>query len=485
MALAPVLDLRQAPSCGPPSSLEAEQALLGAALYDVEVFHLAADLSPDAFVEPFHARLWEQVARRASAGLGVDPTLLSPAFAADAAFRELGGVRYLADLVDRAPPPRRAADYAAVIADLAARRALIDVGAEIAADAADTSAGAALDVLASAELRLAQIAASGASRAAWRSAATVIADAIDAAQAATLEPTFPSGLAELDAMTGGFAPGELAVIAGRPGMGKSIAGLTIVKANARVGRGTLLVSLEMSGSALGLRLACDLAYDPEAVSYGGFGENPTYDRARRNALSPDQWRKLRGAQQLAAKWPLLIDDRPGLTVAQIEACARRAFREWARRGIEPGPVVVDHMGIVRPEKGRGGNKVQETGDVSRGLAEMAKRLGVPVIALCQINRASEGREDRRPTLAELRWSGAIEEDARLVMFLHRPAYFLRPPEDPASETMAQRVEREAKLADVRHKLLWIVAKQNSGPLGQIESFVDLGCSAIRDRAGLQ
>ena len=466
-----------------PASVEAEQMLIGAALYDPEAFEIASGVDPAAFYEPAHGRLWAAIRDLSAAGRRPDPVLIFERMKSDPGLVELGGVRYLADLVDKATPVM-AADYAALVADLGARRELIRVGGEIAARAAEVGPGSALDVLAEAEAQLAVIAASGATASAWRSATEMIRCAIETAETAGREPAFPFGLAELDAATGGLAAGELAVIAGRPGMGKTLVGLSIAKTNGMAGRGTLLFSLEMAASALGLRLACDLAYDPEAVSYDGSGENPTFDRARRNVLASDQWAKLRAAERRAATWPLLIDDRASLTVAQMEACARRAHREWARRGIEPGPVIVDHLGIVRPDKPRGGNKVQETGDVSRGLAEMAKRLGVPVVALCQINRASEGREDKRPSLAELRWSGAIEEDARLVIFLHRPAYFLRPPEDPGAETTPQRIEREAKLADVRNKLLWIIAKQNSGPLGQVETFCEIGCAAIRDRREL-
>jgi len=466
-----------------PANIEAEQALLGAAMFDAEAFHAASHLTADSFHEPLHGRIWDAIGDLVSKGRQPDPTLVLDRLGDDPALAELGGLRYAADLLDRAPPTTRASGYADMIADHAARRELVSLGGEIAHRSADTADGSALSILTDAESGLAEIASRGVTRSSWSTAADVVGDAIRSAQGRA-GVRFPSGLAEVDQMTGGFTAGEMAVIAGRPGMAKSTAALTIARASATAGLGTLFFSLEMSTEPVGLRLACDLAYDPHAFTFNGRGDNPTLDRARRNDLEWSQWERLDAARQTVTDWPLLIDTRPGLTVAQMEACARRAFRDWERRGISRGPVIVDHLGIVRPDKARGGNKVVETGDVSRGLAEMAKRLDVPVVALVQVNRANEERQDKRPGLADLRWSGAIEEDARLVIFLHRPAYYLRPPEDPGSEPLAQRNEREVKLAEVRNKLFWIVAKQNSGPTGQVETFCEIGCSAIRDRREL-
>lgn len=467
-----------------PGNLDAEHALLSGALTNPEVFHANSDLPPSAFSEPLHGRIWGHIGEAVGASGRADFMLIAERMKDDDALREAGGAAFIVNLWDM-PRTRAVAQYGDLIGELASLRSLAQLGGELTARAKSPQGATSDEILAETEAALAEIAETGSSKSDWHSAADVTLAAIDTARSRDSAPQFPSGLTELDDMTGGFAPGELAVIAGRPGMGKSVGALAIAKANARAGRGSLLYSLEMSREAVGLRLACDLAYDPDAVSYGGRGENPTFDRARRNVLMADQWSRLREAACATADWPLQIDDRPSLSVAQMEAGARRQFREWARRGVKPGPVIVDHLGIIRPDKARGGNKVQETGDVSRGLAEMAKRLNVPVVALCQINRTSEGRDDKRPSLAELRWSGAIEEDARLVIFLHRPAYFLRPPEDPSQESPPQRIEREAKLADVRHKLLWIIAKQNNGPTGQVETFCDIGCSAIRDRRGFR
>lgn len=475
-----------APPLPPPANLEAEQALLGAALFDVEAFHAAAAVRPEQFFEPLHGRLWQAIGELARDDRRADPVLVAGRFQGDGAFAALGGLGYLLDLVDRAPPPDRAADYAAALADLAARRAMMALAHDLARQAADAARGSALSVAAEAEAALGEIASAGAVRASWESAGGVVSGAI-AASRGRRGVAFPTGLAALDRMTGGLSPGEMAVIAGRPGMGKSAAGLTIARANAAAGRGVLVFSLEMSAEIVGLRLACDVAADPDAFAWRGpdgrfTGETPTLERARRNALTADQWAAMEAAQRVVDGWPLEIDTRPGLTVPVMEACARRRLRDWARRGVPPGPVIVDHLGIVRPDKGRGGNKVVETGDISRALSEMAKRLQVPVVALVQVNRQNESRDDKRPTLADLRWSGAIEEDARLVIFLHRPAYYARSTERRPGEDPIARTEREIEGRDDR-RLFWIVAKQNSGPTGQVEAWCDIARSAIRDKPG--
>ena len=476
MALASVLNLRAA-DLGPPHNVEAEQALLGAILCDNDALDGLSDLQPRHFYEPAHAALFEAVRATRAVGLPADFATVRDRVKASRAFEELGGASYLADLIDKAPPSSAAPHMARVVADYAMRRGLVDVGVEIAARARQDFQGDGLGMIAEAERELARIASDGPSREAWRDAGGLIASALESAQSRDGSIDVGTGLAEVDDHIGGFGRGELSIIAGRPGMFKSGVASQIAKANAARGKGTLFFSQEMGVEPLGLRLACDLAWEPYASAF-----NPTFDRARRNRLSSEQWRMLRDAAAIAEAWPLRFDVRPSLTVSTMEACARRAFRDWEKRGIPAGPIIIDHLGIVRPEKDRQGSKHAEVADVSRALAEMAKRLEVPVIALCQLNRGVEGREDKRPMLSDLRQAGEIEEDARLVVFLYRPEYYFRPPQDPGAETPEQRVERETKLDRNRNKLFWLIEKNNNGPLGQVETFCDVACSVVRDRA---
>lgn len=235
----------------------------------------------------------------------------------------------------------------------------------------------------------------------------------------------------------------------------------------------------MSAKALGLRLAADVAFDRNAALYGPHSHqcNPTPDAAQKDGLSAAQWAQLEAAQEQVDAWPLFTDDRASLTIAQMEAAARRQHRRWERVGIKPGPVVIDHLGRVRPGKDRRGARHAEMADISNEASEMAKRLGVPVVGLVQLNRGVESREDKRPQLSDLRQAGELEEDARQVVFIYRPEYYLRPPAD--GESFDQECERREKLKAVEKKMYWIVGKNSHGPLGEVLTYCDIASSAVR------
>lgn len=471
-----------------PHNLEAEHAVLGALLFDPHAAWAGIEdtLSASDFYEPLHRELFEAVVASIRAGQTPDVAALARRFAGSRAFRELGAGGYLVDLVDAADL-RRVTPCALEVAETSLRRSIVHVCAEASQAALEDGDVEAVTQVFALERAIAQLSARGPSRAEWSSAGSVVEEAIARSRARSgSETEFPTGLRDVDALLGGFNAGELSILAARPGMGKTTAATAIAKANAAAGRGTLYFSLEMGSVPIGLRLACDVAFERGGVrnSIGPNIGSPTYDRARRNELPDAQWERLEHAQREIVAWPLLLDTRPGLTVSTMEACARRAFREWERKGIEPGPVIVDHLGKVRAEKDRKGSRHAEVADVSAGLAEMAKRLHAPVIALCQLNRGVEGREDKRPVLSDLRQAGEIEEDARQVVFFYRPEYYLRAPDDPLSETAAERAERETKLARARNRLVWIVAKNSHGPLGQVETYCEIACSAIRDAGAI-
>jgi replicative DNA helicase len=465
-----------------PQSLEAEQMILGAVLYENAALEYLPDtLKGEHFHEPFHGRLFDLLASVIRSGVLAEPIMVEQRLKADPAFVELGGVAYLADMVDAAPPMPHVRGYGRTVLELALRRNLIRVGQEI--STLGDQDGEVSSLMTEADRLLAAVVAEGPAQEAWFTGAEVITAAISSARARSGAVEFCSGLTEVDELIGGFGRGELAIIAGRPGMAKSVVASALAKANARKGKAVGFFSQEMGKEQLGLRLACDLAFDPMAPVYMGNDTNPKFDDARKNRLNPEQWERLEQTVEIVRRWPIHFDVRPALTVSQIEACARRLIKRAEKAKIEPGPVIIDHLGIIRPEKDRKGSMHAETADKSRALAEMAKRLDVPVIALCQLNRGVEGRgEDRRPELRDLRNAGEIEEDARLVVFLYRPEYYLRPPLD--AEDIEDRAQREAKLEKVKQKLFWIVAKANNGPLGQVETFCNVGCAAVRDRREL-
>lgn len=467
-----------------PSNIDAEHALLGCVLFDNEALHrLESPLPASAFHEPFHARLWAAMVDAIHAGRLAEPIALMERFKADADFIGLGGLRFLADLVDHSPAGATAPHYAKTIADLALRRELIRLCGDVSARATADSEGTAFDVLADMERAASEIAHGGSQGSAWVSAGSITTAALSEARERNGAIGLSTGLHDLDRSIGGLRKGQLIIVAGRPSMGKSTAALQIAKGVARKGRGVIFFSLEMPAFDLGLRMACDVAHDPLAVQYQGRSVNPCYFDAARAKLTEEQWWKLDQAREDIAAWPLDFDVRPGLTVSLMQALARRKLRAWERAGIEPGCIIVDHLTIAKAEQDRRGNKVAEVGDISRGLAEMAKILDVPVVALCQLSREVDKRDhkDRRPQMSDLRWSGEIEQDARIITFLYRPEYYVRPPED-ATDLEAE-TEYRAKLEKTKGKLFWLIEKNNNGPTGQVETYCDIRCSAIRDRLG--
>jgi replicative DNA helicase len=465
------------------AALEIEQNIIGCALYEPDGCTEAFErLRPEHFAEPCHRLIWEEITRARAAGAPADMRLVDGRLAGGPGYAEFGGVRYLEQMVNKASLWALKGHVEATV-DAATRRAIKAAGERIVALATDHPDGAKGALLASERVLDAVAQASPASTA-WLSAGAIVPSAVAHARQRKGGIELPTGLRELDELTGGLRRGEMQIIAGRPAMGKSSAGLTVARSLASRGLGVAFFSMEMPKVALGLRMACDVAFDPDAPSFSGESSNPTYFKADRGELSSEQWGWLEASGQKMAGWPLLFDTRPGLTVSAMESCARRAFWDWKRDGVEPGAIIVDHLTIARPDNDRKGNKVAEVGDISRGLAEMAKRLDVPVVALCQLSRDVEKRDnkDRRPGLSDLRWSGEIEQDARLVTFLYRPEYYCRRPEDEDDDDAV--MEWRAKLDKVRKKLWWLVEKNNNGPTGEVETYCDIACSAIRDRRGL-
>jgi replicative DNA helicase len=481
MALVPMLDLRPKPEAEPigAAALEAEMALLGIALYEMTSTDGLDDFLPEHFLEPVFGRIWSAARDLVRKGRVSEPIAVWSAMETDPGLIDYGGLRFLVDLVDRAPPAVNAAHYAAIIVAQAKSRQLGRL-ADWTRHAVNTGVDTE-ETIEGLEKGLAALAHSGPQSSDWRGVGIVVDDAIERGMRATGLAGVSTGLTDLDAATGGFRKGQMITLAGRPGMGKSSGGVAIGKAVAKAGKGVVFFSMEMPVFDLGLRVAVDEAHDRFAPFYSGKSTNPTYFDASKGELDGGQWRALKMAADRVRDLPLEFDPRPGLTVAQMLSASRRKFREWEKAGIEPGLIVVDHLTIARADQDRRGNKVAEVGDISRGLAEMAKTLDVPVLALCQLSRDVEKRDagQKRPTLSDLRWSGEIEQDSRLVMFLYRPEYYLKRPED--RDDFEANATWKAKMEKVRHKLFWLIEKNNNGPTGEVETYCDIACSAIRNR----
>lgn len=460
-------------------TFESEEELIGAAMYAPEACDLAlARVRSEHFGDPVNGLIWATIADFVNAGAVAVPALVRDKIGAHPGFMAWGGFDRLFAIYDRATAGG-VAQHADAIIDRARRRGLATLLEEIAAKVMDTAAGDSDAILADLEKGAAEIAQHDGGGDSARSGGAMIRDALDWASARPDGIEFPVGVASVDAKLGGLNRGEVTLVGARTGMGKTVAGTTIIKANAALGIGSQMFSLEMTFNPLGIRLACDLAHDRRATAYMGGTSNITLDRVTRKELSTSDWLKLKECQEAVREWPWYFDERPGLTMAQIETAARRQIRKFERAGIKPGPIIIDHLGKVRPTKDRRGNRTAEMSDISDDAMQMAKRLGVPVVALVQLNRRVEtAGEDKRPVLADLRDSGSLEQDARQVIMLYRPEYYVR--EAMENADFAAKMEQQQKLQDCRNQLYWLIEKNSHGPRAQILTFCEIGCSAIRD-----
>jgi replicative DNA helicase len=473
MALVPKLDLRPAAPVldiqHAPANLEAEQALLGVLLYDNGAAERLSDaLAASHFFEPFHGRLFGAIQGHVRRGHLAEPILLAEQFSRDPAFEALGGVRYLADLVDRAPPASNAADYGRVIYDLALRRDLIRIGGDIAAAAqAGDPDLSAKDQIELAEQQLYALAETGAPSTGFAEFAKSLAGAVDMAAEAFRRDGGISGLAtrltDLDRQLGGLHPSDLIILAARPAMGKSALAANIAFNVARHyawepqpdgGRKTVsggvvaFFSLEMSAEQLALRILAEVADVPS-------------DRIRRGEINAVEFARIREGAAEIAEAPLYMDDTGGLSIGKLGARARRLKRTY---GLDL--IVVDYLQLVTNDDTRIENRVQAVSQVTQGLKALAKELAVPVIALSQLSRQVESRDDNRPQLSDLRESGSIEQDADVVMFIYREAYYLanKEPREGTPEHLAW----QEKLDPVRNVAEIIIGKQRHGPVGTVK-----------------
>jgi len=465
LTLVPPVDQAQAAK-QLPCNIEAEQALLGALLYDNGAYDRCDTLRPEHFYEPFHARMFAAIESAVRKGQLAEPILIADKFANDPAFEELGGLRYLADLVDRAPSSAHARDFARVVSETAKRRELIRISGEIAQRAEtpeddDTAAS----LIEDAEAELYRLAESGQAAGGVVSFADAITGAVQMAAAAYerdggLSGT-STGLIDLDRKLGGLHPSDLVILAARPSAGKTALACNIAFHAARnyayeqmpdgtrrttAGGQVLFFSLEMSAEQLANRILAEVS--------GISG-----DRIRKGEIEAHEFGRYRDAAIEIQEAPLYIDDTGGLQMAKLAARARRQKR---MRGLDL--IVVDYLQLVTMG-GKSENRVQEVSAITMGLKALAKELDVPVLALSQLSRQVEQREDKRPQLSDLRESGSIEQDADMVLFLYREEYYLersRPePNTAGYEAWITKMDACRGRADV------IIGKQRHGPIGTV------------------
>jgi replicative DNA helicase len=419
----------------PPSNLQAEQALLGAILSNNKAFdRVATFLKPDHFYDPINGRIYEAIAARINTGRVADPVTLNAIFENSGVLEEAGGTPYLVQLLGAMVGIINAGDYGREIHDSWVRRQIIEAGENLVNRAFGSDPkfanGAAIIEKLSAEID------GIAGNSAGSRSPVRLHDAMDEAIAAGeraargdpigISTGFPSLDAGLIGMSpGGLEPGCLYILAARPAMGKSALGLQIAIHAAEQGIGVFFDSLEMQAAQLGRRALAHLSGIP-ALSL------------RQGRWTPHDADRIVSSRAYAAKMPLTISDEAAQSMAGIARHARAVKRKHAL-----GLIVIDHLHIVATDPAAGTRgETWAVGKVSNDMKKLAKDMNVPVLALAQLNRGVEGREDKRPSMADLRQSGNIEQDADAIMFLYRPEYYLKSePERGAGMSVAQHDEK--------------------------------------------
>jgi len=475
-----------------PHNVQAEAALLGALMIDNRLAEdVQIKLRADHFYDPLHGRVYEAILRLCDRNMIANPVTLRPLFEADAAMKELGGPAYLAQLTGSGAALIGARDFAQQIYDLALLRALIGVGRGMVENAINTAA----DVdpkaqIEAAEVELYRVAEEGGEQGSVKSFARAAAEAVRLAEIAHNSgggvAGITTGLEGLNQRMGGLHRSDLIILAGRPGMGKTSLATNIafnaaqrllrdredgITADKSIGAAIAFFSLEMSSDQLATRILAEQS-------------GISSERLRMGKIGNADFRNLARAAAELETLPFFIDDTPGLTVAALRTRARRLKRQH-----DIGLVIVDYLQLLSGSgKGSNDNRVQEISEISRGLKTLAKELHVPVIALSQLSRAVEQREDKRPVLSDLRESGSIEQDADIVMFVYREDYyhsFKEPPKptDMNSPEAAKYNEWMQKEMEITGRALAIIAKQRHGATGNVPLHFDRETTKFTDLAG--
>jgi replicative DNA helicase len=419
----------------PPHSVEAEQSLLGGLMLDQRAWDQVADiLTPEDLYRADHRLIFSAIAALVEKNQPPDAVTVSEHLQRLGQLEAAGGLGYLARLVQDTPSAANVRAYARIVREHAMLRQLIEIGSDIAASVHTTEGLTVEEIVDRAEQRVFEIADGGARRGqGFKSLKQILPrtiDRLDVLSHSTSDITgISTGFGDMDRMTAGLQRGELIIVAGRPSMGKTTLAMNIAE-NAAIGSQvpTAIFSMEMSAEQLTFRMI------------GSIGRvNQT--RLRTGKLSDEDWSRIDSAVSMMSSAPVFIDDGGALSPTDVRARARRLKRE---HGL--GLIVVDYLQLMQVT-GTVENRATEISEISRSLKALAKELDVPVIALSQLNRSVEQRQDKKPVMSDLRESGAIEQDADLIVFIYREEVY--EPDTPRKG-----------IADI------IIAKQRNGPVGE-------------------
>ncbi len=445
-----------------PHNMDAERDLLGAVLVNNEAAaKVNGFLKAEHFHEPVHSRIFDAASLLIERGEIADPVTLKSYFENDEALSDIGGAQYLARLAASATTIINAENYGRIIYDLAMRRELIDLGEEIVNTAYDSDLGeTATSQIENAEKQLFAMAENGSHEGALIPVRVAVNEAVKSIEEAFQRDGnlvgVTTGLRDLDIKLGGLHKSDLLILAGRPSMGKTSLATNIAynaskayrDSGGKEGAAVGFFSLEMSAEQLVGRV---LAEATEISS----------EKLRKGELTDDEFaNKLVPQSALLSECPLYIDDTPALSISAMRTRARRLKRS---HGL--GLIVVDYLQLMKGT-GRGDNRVQEISEVTQGLKAIAKELDIPVIALSQLSRQVENRDDKRPQLSDLRESGSIEQDADVVMFVYREEYY-EGRKEPGEGT-PEHIEWQERMARVHNMAEVVIGKQRHGPIGIVK-----------------
>jgi len=436
----PVADPQLAAVRTPPHSVEAEQSVLGGLLLDNASWDRIADrLAGEDFYRHDHRLIFQHVSRLIEQSRPADAITVFEALQTSGKAGEAGGLAYLNALAQNTPSAANIRRYAEIVRERAVLRRLVSVGEEVAAAALNPQGRDAKHLLDEAEVKVFQIAEQGArDRGGLVKLEPLLTRVVQRIQelferASPSDVTgVPSGFTDLDAKTAGFQEGDLIIIAGRPSMGKTALALNVGQHVAiDLGMPVAVFSMEMGAEQLAMRLL------------GSVGRIDAH-RLRTGRLTDEDWPKLSEAMERMHTAPLHIDETPALNALELRARARRLAREYGKLGL----IIVDYLQLMSASS-MGENRATEISEISRSLKSLAKELKVPVIALSQLNRTVEQRTDKRPVMSDLRESGAIEQDADVILFIYRDEVYN--PDSP-----------DKGIAEI------ILGKQRNGPIGRVQ-----------------
>tara|TARA_B100000965_G_scaffold382749_1_gene381361 strand:- start:165 stop:1586 length:1422 start_codon:yes stop_codon:yes gene_type:complete len=442
-----------------PSNLEAEQALIGSILVNNDIIdEVSTIINPSSFYDPAHTKIYEVIETLNNKGMIANPITLKNYFEKDNMLNEVGGTEYLVKLTRFSGSTKQAVDYAKIIHEMYLRRELVLISDNLSSETLNTKDQSAEKIIESTEKSLFDLAERGSFSQSFLKFNQALDQTIEMATLAMKNDRgivgVPTGLTDLDEKLGGLHKSDLIILAGRPSMGKTALATNIAyhAAQTLISRqeksSVAFFSLEMSSEQLSTRILSEQARIKS-------------DDIRRGKVTEEEINRYIETSRNIYNLPLFIDETPAITIATLSNRARRIKRLF---GVNL--IVVDYIQLMRSSSNKSDNRVQEISEITQGLKALAKELSVPILALSQLSRAVEQRDDKQPQLADLRESGSIEQDADVVMFVYREAYYLERKQPKLGSI--EHAEWQSKMNDVNGLADIILGKQRHGPTGTIK-----------------